>query len=398
MTTEKTTDGQRAQTNNDRPCNIPGCIRSLSSNLETTSQGHARQSSFANTDQPSVNEDSFASQAYSNPSNDLRRENLIDKKAISKKTTAAQSAGSTDPRTLRMKITSSHDFHRVAIPKHVAFNRNASNETGFTRRLPQALIIGVKKGGTKALLTFLTSHPDIRSCKKEVHFFDKYYDKGLVWYRNRMPQSFPNQLTIEKSPRYFVTTAVPKRVYKMSPDIKLLVILRDPVKRAISDYVHMKTRKKKSEMKGNLDAMLFSNRSKHSRFINSSLPFIKTGMYSVHLKSWLKYFPREQIHFVNGDEMITNPSKQLASVQKFLHLNVLVDENNFVFNSSKRFYCVYKTLDDRLTRDSNAICLGKSKGRKHPRVAQATLRALQDFYRPYNKELYKLVGVDFGWQ
>lgn len=52
-----------------------------------------------------------------------------------------------------------------------------------TRRLPQALIIGVKKGGTRALLEFLRLHPDVRAAGSEPHFFDRYYDRGLDWYK-----------------------------------------------------------------------------------------------------------------------------------------------------------------------------------------------------------------------
>jgi len=51
------------------------------------------------------------------------------------------------------------------------------------RRLPQAIIIGVKKGGTRALLEFLKEHPRVRAPSKEVHFFDRHYDRGLDWYR-----------------------------------------------------------------------------------------------------------------------------------------------------------------------------------------------------------------------
>lgn len=52
-----------------------------------------------------------------------------------------------------------------------------------TKRLPQALIIGVKKGGTRALLEFLRLHPDVRAAGSEPHFFDRHYDRGLDWYR-----------------------------------------------------------------------------------------------------------------------------------------------------------------------------------------------------------------------
>lgn len=57
-----------------------------------------------------------------------------------------------------------------------------SNGSG-SKKLPQAIIIGVKKGGTRALLEFLRVHPDIRAVGAEPHFFDRNYDNGLGWYR-----------------------------------------------------------------------------------------------------------------------------------------------------------------------------------------------------------------------
>lgn len=59
----------------------------------------------------------------------------------------------------------------------------SAKELTATRRLPQALIIGVKKGGTRALLEFLRLHPDIRALGSEPHFFDRHYARGLDWYR-----------------------------------------------------------------------------------------------------------------------------------------------------------------------------------------------------------------------
>uniref|UniRef100_T1JBS9 Sulfotransferase domain-containing protein n=1 Tax=Strigamia maritima TaxID=126957 RepID=T1JBS9_STRMM len=60
-----------------------------------------------------------------------------------------------------------------------AYRRNVT----ATRRLPQALIIGVKKGGTRALLEFIRLHPDVRAVGPETHFFDRHYHRGLEWYR-----------------------------------------------------------------------------------------------------------------------------------------------------------------------------------------------------------------------
>jgi len=63
------------------------------------------------------------------------------------------------------------------------------------RRLPQCLIIGVRKGGTRALLEFLNLHPDVQAERREVHFFDNdnRYKRGLDWYRRQMHATHTGQ-------------------------------------------------------------------------------------------------------------------------------------------------------------------------------------------------------------
>lgn len=134
-----------------------------------------------------------------------------------------------------------------------------------TRHLPDTLIIGVKKSGTRALLEFIRLHPDVRCAKCEIHFFDRHYAEGFHWYRNRMPATIDGQMTMEKTPSYFVTKEVPQRVHHMNPGIRyvlsldftlqgfleksgffknrLLVVMRDPVTRAISDYTQAASKK-----------------------------------------------------------------------------------------------------------------------------------------------------------
>lgn len=94
------------------------------------------------------------------------------------------------------------------------------NELQPNRRLPDALIIGVKKSGTRALLEFIRLHPDVRAAGCEVHFFDRHYGKGFHWYRNHMPSTIDGQITMEKTPSYFITRDVPQRVHHMNPGTK----------------------------------------------------------------------------------------------------------------------------------------------------------------------------------
>lgn len=114
---------------------------------------------------------------------------------------------------------------------------NISIASNFgSKKFPQAIIIGVKKGGTRALLEFLRVHPDVRAVGAEPHFFDRFYDKGLGWYRSLMPRTLEGQITMEKTPSYFITKEAPRRVHSMSRHTKLIAVVRDPVTRAVSDY------------------------------------------------------------------------------------------------------------------------------------------------------------------
>lgn len=93
----------------------------------------------------------------------------------------------------------------------------------FQRHLPEVLIIGVKKSGTRALLEFIRLHPDVRAAGSEVHFFDRHYSRGLHWYRDHMPLTIDGQITMEKTPSYFITKEAPKRVSHMNPGTKYVI-------------------------------------------------------------------------------------------------------------------------------------------------------------------------------
>jgi len=119
---------------------------------------------------------------------------------------------------------------------------------------PNFLIIGVQKCGTSWLSQMLRQHPDIFAPpKKELHFFNKQsnYNRGIEWYRGHF-SGFSGQKAIgEFTPNYFWicrdnkeskesgrTSNVPFLLYKHYPDMKFVILFRDPVDRAISAYYH----------------------------------------------------------------------------------------------------------------------------------------------------------------
>lgn len=256
-----------------------------------------------------------------------------------------------------------------------------------TKKFPQAIIIGVKKGGTRALLEFLRLHPDVRAVGAEPHFFDRNYDKGLEWYRELMPKSLEGQLTMEKTPSYYVTKDVPSRIYNMSKDTKLIVVVRDPVTRAVSDYTQ--TRSKKPDIPS-FESLTFKNMS--LGLIDTTWSAVQIGMYAKHLDRWLQYFPMEQFLFVSGERLISDPAGETARVQDFLGLRRVVDEKYFHFNPAKGFPCL-----KRPDSNSKPHCLGKTKGRTHPNIDPKVVQKLRDFYKPFNMKFYEMTGHNFGW-
>ncbi|XP_037817025.1 heparan sulfate glucosamine 3-O-sulfotransferase 3A1 isoform X2 [Lucilia sericata] len=255
------------------------------------------------------------------------------------------------------------------------------------RHLPDTLIIGVKKSGTRALLEFIRLHPDVRAAGCEVHFFDRHYQKGLHWYRHHMPYTIEGQITMEKTPSYFVTKEVPLRVHHMNSNTKLLVVVRDPVTRAISDYTQAAS--KKTDMK-RFEELAFVNGS--YAVVDTNWGPVKIGVYARYLEKWLQFFQLSQLLFISGERLIMDPAYEIGRVQDFLGLKRVVTEKHFYFNATKGFPCLFKS-----EARSTPHCLGKTKGRNHPHIETAAIERLRDFYRPFNNKFYEMTGINFAW-
>jgi len=116
----------------------------------------------------------------------------------------------------------------------------------------------------------------------EVHFFDRdgNYAKGLEWYQQQMPEVREDQISIEKSPSYFVTPEVPERIHGMNNSIKLLLIVREPVTRVISDYTQIYGLNPKSSVRKSTTYMLNLNYNQSLQPQFSINPSIKSYFYS----------------------------------------------------------------------------------------------------------------------
>lgn len=206
-----------------------------------------------------------------------------------------------------------------------------------------------------------------------------------------MPSTLPEQLTIEKTPSYFVTPGVAQRVHDMSRDhmsrdVRLLVVVRDPVSRALSDYAQSLS---KRPQLNSFESLAFPSSCNWS-VVDADWSPVRVGLYARYVRPWLDRFTPTRLFFVCGERLVTDPAGELASVERFLGLRPFINNRNFYFNATKGFPCV-RLLSGR------SHCLGESKGRRHPAVDERALQRLRTFYRPYNSVFYKLTGINFGW-
>ena len=195
---------------------------------------------------------------------------------------------------------------------------------------PNALIIGAEKGGTGALLRFLTQHPQVVTKVneyEELRFFCKYYDKGYPWYREQMPYSLPGQIVIEKSVDYLMNRNTPKRVFEFNPKMKLILAVRNPVELF---YYYNKTLKGEPEVRIGYPFPAFED----------LLPKLLWVLYDVGLENWLKYYSLSQIHIVENAAFVNAPVPELKKIEHFLNIDTYFDEQQFYFDSSKGFYCL----------------------------------------------------------
>ena len=172
--------------------------------------------------------------------------------------------------------------------------------------------IGVQKSASTWLFECLLKHPDIRgpvgNIKKELNFFNKNYAKGYAWYHKRF--EFGPWKTGEYSVSYFRDNSVPERIYRYNPNVKLLLSLRNPIDRALSQHYHQVRRNRlPKKLYGFWDAL------------EQNPTYIEQGKYVSLLKRYLEFFDHSQIFIVLFDDICSEPIVVLRNLFSFLGVN-----------------------------------------------------------------------------
>lgn len=170
---------------------------------------------------------------------------------------------------------------------------------------PDFIIIGAQKCGTTSLVNNLSKHPMIYMSEfslgsgSEVHFFnrDSQYSKGINWYKNLFKEGY---VCGEKTPEYMFEKKAIFRMKKDLPDVKLIMCLRNPVDRFISQF-NMRSiigadKEFISKLKFPYRKFTFDQAIKMSEYIGR-------GMYYRQISNILQYFDRSQLHIVIMDDI-----------------------------------------------------------------------------------------------
>lgn len=277
----------------------------------------------------------------------------------------------------------------VASLVELSFRRLFGVLTSKTRLLPDFIIIGAQRAGTTSLFKYLCQHPDIHpSFPKEIHYFTNYFHKGNDWYRSHFPlkkeqtnstragdQGF---LTGEATPYYLFHPLAPGRAVQIVPDVRLILLLRNPVDRAYSHYhheVHMGVEELSFEEALEAEKERLRDEKSKLETLENYLSFnfqhfsyFSRGLYVNQIRAWKKFFPEESILILLSENLDADPQKCLKQVTDFLELPHF-----------------------------DQYCFNRYNSRQYLPIETATKIKLQKEYRPYNRMLSDFIQMDLSW-
>jgi len=258
--------------------------------------------------------------------------------------------------------------------------------TGFIRVIPDFLVIGAKRCGTTSLYQHLPEHPCIsKSPHDNMGFFNDNFHLGVNWYksffpttftRNKIKSKFGGFLAFDVTTKYMEEESTANNVYQTKPNMKIIIILRNPVDRAYSQY-HLSVRQTAERrsfedvVEENMNRL---NKESHEhyeikpKFSAKEDNYLKKGLYALQLRYWLKIFPRENILIVSTEEFESNQQIIYNKIFEFLNIS------KFEVKNTKKM----------------------QKG-NYPPIKSETRNLLLDYFRQHNHELFELINMKFDW-
>ncbi|MDN5836672.1 MAG: sulfotransferase domain-containing protein [Nitrosospira sp.] len=269
--------------------------------------------------------------------------------------------------------------------------------------LPNFLIIGAQKSGTTWLLQRLGQHPDVFIPPQEVHFFDKAYNfrKGCDWYRQFFDGATEEKAIGEKTPDYYWTGTngaedhlpnVHRNIHQMLPETRLVLMLRNPVDRAISAVNHI-VRSGRVFPGHRIDALLVGD--KHHLVEPHGV--IDYGRYMKHVSAFMELFDREQLLILIFEEdLVEKPACGLRKLTHFLEVyptfpfTNLREKNNAPPTSTIGLYTRYHLPAVRPLATAADYLFGTHTFKPQP--SNETIDELYRIYEKDNNQLFDFLG------
>jgi hypothetical protein len=286
--------------------------------------------------------------------------------------------------------------------------------------LPNFIIAGGVATGTSFLSHAMSSHPQVflpKVMRPECNFFYKSweYKKGPLYYAEKYFSDVKDEIAIgERSSLYLHGDflGVPKRIYDLLPNVKLIFCLRNPTERAFANYrfsVLSGYEHKSFERALESENLRFERAKGWKSEIQPNL-YRRRGKYMSQLQEFLTYFPRENLLFIKSEEMNKNPNATLSQVFNFLGVRneTVALPNNFTSNTVRSglvqrglrtfFGSDFDTLTENIRLEAEPgfaeklISLNVSK--KKVSMPDKCRDQLNDYFREENYELGKFLDWD----
>ena len=280
--------------------------------------------------------------------------------------------------------------------------------------------IGAEKAATYWFADCLKEHPEVSFARrKELAFFSdvdqhllkvpcRQYERGLAWYEKQFPPCQPGQIRGEYTPTYMYSREAARRIFRHFPKAKLIVCLRDPVKRAFSQYIH-------DRRIGLIRNISFEQAL--SRYDS----YVEKGLYYKHLSYYYELFPHENILVFLVDDITSDRRAVLrrlygslglrqvdfippsidaqpnaASEARFAWLNYLLIHGEYLLHRRGLFPILYLLQDIGFRRA--AFLFSYTANSKpltvYPKMLPETEQRLRRVFAPDTAQLQGLIGRD----
>lgn len=276
---------------------------------------------------------------------------------------------------------------------------------------PTFLGIGAQKCASTWLYDILSDHPQVcLGTKKELDFFSYYFDYGFQWYERQFHRS-PEHIAVgEVSPSYFHGAGVPRRVHDYDRAMRLILCLRDPIDRALSNHRH---EVRTGHVAGDDLSFEFGLRNNPS--------YVEQGLYGTHLHRWLDCFPMQQMLVLLVDDIVADPATVARNVYAFLRIDVGHSPRALSSRANESFVDRYKWLAEAKSQARTAVrrvkldwlwlTLGKMGATKLyrtlnraspesviPSMRESTRNQLRQTFEPEIRSLEQILGRSLeGW-